>query len=247
LKFTIFVLALASALLAQDSNLEKQLISFQFSNPKAASAPSEYVIQVANDCSATYTESGGEEGEQLVEQKGDDDEEEPANSAQSPAVEPEKEKEAKPQPFQMSEATCHQLFQLAKEADYFNGDFQFRKNRVAYTGDRALAYSAPGVSHRTAFTWSADPRIQQLSGTFEGIASTMEARPKLERGYKFDRLGLNQALGDLLKLADRGWLKEVSLIEPTLRKIANDPKVMNIARQRAQKLLAFAEQQSSPK
>jgi hypothetical protein len=246
LKLTIFVLVLTSALLAQDSNREKQVISFQFNNPKAASAPSEYVIQVANDCSATYTESGGEESEELVEQKGDDDEDEPARSAQTPAPEPTK-MEAKPEPFQMSEATCHHLFGLAKEVDYFNGDFQFRKNRVAYTGDRTLAYSAPGVSHRTAFTWSADPRIQQLSGTFEGIAATMAARPKLERGYKFDRLGLNQALGDLLKLADRGWLKEVFLIEPTLRKIANDPKVMNIARQRAQKLLAVAEQQADTK
>lgn len=221
----------------QPAASKREIVSFTFSNSK--SQPSEYIIQVANDCSATYTEKGGEEeSQELVEQPGnDDDEGAPAKPAKNFA-ENKEEKESAPKRFPFSQTTCREIFDLAKAANYFDGDFEFRKHKIAYTGDRILGYFTPGVSHKAAFTWSENPNIQKLSAVFEGTVATLEAGPKLEKALRFDKLGLNELLKGLEGQAQNGYLKELSLIEPVLKRIATDPKVMSIARQRAQHLLA---------
>jgi hypothetical protein len=189
----------------------------------------------------TYSEKGGNNERELVEQKGpDEDEPAPKAFASDPRAEEKNPEGKQERSFHISESTCKLIFDLAKQTKYFDGDFEFRKHRIAYTGDRALGYSAPGVSHKAVFTWSDNPAIQQVSATFEGIAATIAAGPKLEREYKFEPLGLNQQLGNLLDRARKGYLKELAIIEPTLSRIANDPKVMRIARQRASQLLEIA-------
>lgn len=237
LSFAPFLLVLT--LFAQDPSPAKQVVSFTFSNSN--SVPAQYAMQISSDCSMTYSEKGGEN--ELVEQKGTDDDEPSPKAFASASQAEEKNAEGKPEQakrFQVSEPTCKQIFDLAKQAKYFDGDFEFRKHRIAYTGDRVLGYSAPGVSHKAGFTWSDNPAIQQVSATFEGIAATIAAGPNLEREYKFEPLGLNQQLGSLLDRAQKGYLKELAIIEPTLSRIANDPKVMRIARQRASQLLEIA-------
>jgi hypothetical protein len=227
---------LTVTLFAQDSKPAAQVVSFTFSNSKMM--PSEYAMQLSNDCSMTYAEKGGGGDGELVEQKGtDEDEPAPKAFAASPRAKREEERVKR---VNISKGTCQQVFELAKQAKYFDGDFEFRKHNVAYTGDRVLGYLAPGVSRKTVFTWSDNPAIQQLSATFEGIAATIEAGPQLEREYKFEPLGLNQKLAAMLDRAQKGYLRELALIEPTLSRIANDPKVMHIARQRASKLLEIA-------
>jgi hypothetical protein len=232
---------LVLSLFAQGSEPTKQVVSFTFSNSKLI--PAEYAMQLSNDCSMSYAEKGGGDEGELVEQKGtDEDGPGPRALASTPGSE-EKERVKR---FNISNGTCKQIFDLAKQAKYFDGDFEFRKHKVAYTGDRVLGYFASGVSHKTVFTWSDTPAIQQLSATFEGIAATIEAGPKLERQYRFEPLGLNQQLGALVDRAQKGYLKELSLIEPTLSRIANDPKVMHIARQRASKLLEITKAETPP-
>jgi hypothetical protein len=146
----------------------------------------------------------------------------------------------------MTQNLCHQIFDLARAANFFAGDVQFKKHKVAYTGDRTLEYSAPGVAHKTQFTYSENPSIQKLVAICEGVATTLEAAPKLERSYKFDRLGLDETLKHLVEDADRGWLQEIWLIQGDLQRIASDPKVMNIARQRADYLLEKSRQGLPP-
>lgn len=240
LRFFSLALLVLSAF-AQDSETANHLVSFSFSNSQTV--PAEYVMQLSNDCSMTFAEKGGQDEEELVEQNGnDDDEPAPKSFASATKVDEPKVDQQKEQAkrFDISKPTCDKVFELAKQANYFDGDFEFRKHKVAYTGDRVLGYFAPGVSHKASFTWSENPAIQQLSATFEGIAATIEAGPKLERQYKFEPLGLNQQLGLLVDRAQKGYLRELRLIEPTLSRIANDPKVMNIARQRANQLLKLA-------
>ena len=141
----------------------------------------------------------------------------------------------------MTAALCHQIFDLAQAARYFDGDFQFKKHKVAYTGDRTLAYLAASTNHETKYTWSENPSIQKLTAIFEGVSTTLEAAPHLNQSYRFDRLGLNEVLSHLVDMANRGWLQEIWLIEPDLKRIAADPKVMNIARQRASYLIDKAQ------
>lgn len=238
MKLWLTVVLLACSALAQGVSPQKEVVSFTFTNSKAT--PSEYVILLRDDCSATYSEKGGDEGEELVEQAGDDDDDAPAKPAKN-FLEPREERESAPRRFPMTETTCRQVFDLARAADHFAKDVEFRKHKVAYTGNRILGYFAPGVSHKAAFTWSDDPNIQRLAAIFEGTAATLEAAPRLEKAYKFDKLGLNDLLKGLESQAQNGYLKEMWLMAPILKQIVIDPKVMNIARQRAQHLLALSQ------
>ena len=146
--------------------------------------------------------------------------------------------------FSVAPATKERIFALANAANQFEGDFQFKKHRIAFTGDRTLTYSAADAKHTTSFTWSETPSIQELSSLLEGISATLEAEPRLRHLRRFDRLGLNEQLAKLEKLAQGGWLREAQLLAPVLKELAGDSSVMNIARQRAQRLLALA--QSGP-
>src|SRR4051812_40991735 len=232
---------LAAATLAQDVPKQdvpkKEIVSFSFSNSQ--STPSEYFIQLSNHCSATFTEKGGDENEELVKQP-DEDDSAPVKPPKKFVKDREKN-ERPPKRFPMTARTCQEVFDLARAANYFADDVQFRKHRVAYTGDRILGYFAPGVSHKAVFTWSENPNVQKLVAIFEGTAATLEAVPKLEKAYKFDKLGLNDVLKGLESQAQNGYLQEMRLLGPVLKPIAGDPKVMNIARRRAQKLLDLSQ------
>jgi hypothetical protein len=139
------------------------------------------------------------------------------------------------------------VFDLAKTVNYFNGDFEFKKHKIAYSGDQWLGYIAPGVSHRTHFTFSQNPSIQQLSQLFRGLSATLEWEAKLQHQRRYDRLGLNQSLNQMEQQAKNGQLKELDVIAPLLRELAQDPQVMNIARQRAERLLQIAQTPPLPR
>ena len=142
--------------------------------------------------------------------------------------------------FVISEATARRIFALAKSLNFFQGDWDFKKHRIADTGRKTLIYSGAGGSHQTTYNWSENRAVQELTDIFEGISNTQEAAYELDRLRRYDRLGLNQQLQRMEEMAKSGWLRELQVIAPLLEKIANDIEIMNIARQRAQHLLQLA-------
>jgi hypothetical protein len=148
--------------------------------------------------------------------------------------------------FQVSQASVLRIFELARSLDYFQGDWDFKKHRIADTGRKTLGYSDSTRTHETTYNWSENPAIQELTELFQSIANTQEAAHELDRLRRYDRLGLNQQLEHMEKMAKDGWLRELQVIAPLLEKLAADPGIMNIARQRAQRLLRVAAAQASP-
>jgi hypothetical protein len=224
----------AACAFAQSATAEpaKEVVFYSFHN--AQLQPPEYTFQLSRDCGAIYTAQPGKE-----------------ESSKTGDAEPDREsKEEKERgerrEVRLSPGTCATIFDLAKSLRYFKGDFEFRKHKVAYTGDRVLGYFAPGVSNKTSFKWSEDGRIQQLAATFDGIAATLEYEPKLKYLRRYDRLGLNETLKRLEAQVRAGWLRELQLIAPELKSISEDPQIMNIARDRARHLLVAAENPLSP-
>jgi hypothetical protein len=142
--------------------------------------------------------------------------------------------------FTVSAATRDRMFVLARQLNYFNGDFEFHKHRVAWTGDKTLAYADPDKQYQTTYNWSENPGIEQLTELFQGISATIESGRRLERLYHFDPLGLDEELKNLERLVLDHRAVELQVIEPTLQKIADDYRVMNIARQRARHVLQIA-------
>lgn len=147
--------------------------------------------------------------------------------------------------FEASQATVRRIFELARSLDYFQGDWDFKKHRIADSGRKTLSYSDSARTHQTTYNWSENRAIQELTEIFQGISNTQEAAHELDRLRRYDRLGLNQQLEHMEKMAKDGWLRELQVIAPLLEKLAGDREIMHIARLRAQRLLRVAASQAS--
>jgi hypothetical protein len=142
--------------------------------------------------------------------------------------------------FTMSAAGREKLFRYAKEANYFDGDFTFKKHVVASTGKKTLSYSDPARHFSTTYDYSENKAIQEITNIFAGISNTIEHGRKLQFLRRFDKLGLEEELKAMEDAAESHNLAELQIIQPTLDSIAQDSAILNIARQRAKKLLLKA-------
>jgi hypothetical protein len=142
--------------------------------------------------------------------------------------------------FTMSAAARDRIFALVRQLKYFNGDFEYHKHRVAFTGDKTLAYADPDKRYETRYNWSENAGIDELTVLFQGMSPTIESGRRLERLRRFDRLGLDAELKSLEHLAVGHQATELQLLAPILEQFAGDSGVMNIARQRARHILQVA-------
>ena len=142
--------------------------------------------------------------------------------------------------FTVSPASRDRIFSLAKQAGYFNGDFAYRKHAVASTGKKTLSYTDGVRQFQTRYDYSENPAIGELTSLFSGISNTIEYGRRLQFKRRFDKLGLEAELKGMEHMAETNNLVELQLIAPLLENIANDTSVLNIARQRARRLLAQA-------
>ena len=142
--------------------------------------------------------------------------------------------------FTLSSRNQKKLFDNAREANYFNGDFSYRKHAVASTGKKTLTYSDPVRNFTTTYDYSENKAIEEITNLFSGISNTIEHGRKLVYLHRFDKLGLEDELKGMESAAESHNLAELQIIAPTLKSIADDATVLNIARRRAKKLLTKA-------
>jgi hypothetical protein len=142
--------------------------------------------------------------------------------------------------FTVSTRNQERLFRDAREANYFNGDFSYKKHAVAATGKKTLTYSDPVRHFSTTYDYSDNRAIQEITNIFSGISNTIEHGRKLVFLRRFDKLGLEEELKGMESAAEDHNLAELQIIAPTLKSIAEDSTVLNIARKRAKRLLAKA-------
>ncbi|HEV7522303.1 MAG TPA: hypothetical protein VGP89_14470 [Candidatus Angelobacter sp.] len=142
--------------------------------------------------------------------------------------------------FTLSPRNQEKLFRDAREANYFSGDFSYKKHVVASTGKKTLTYADPNRYFETTYDYSENKAIQEITDIFQGISNTIEHGRKLVFLHRFDKLGLEEELKGMESAVAGHNLEELQIIAPTLESIAEDRAVLNIARQRAQRLLAKA-------
>lgn len=153
------------------------------------------------------------------------------------------EQEPVEQALRLREGAVKKIFELAAAADNFSGDFEF-KHKVAFSGRKTLTYvSAEGKRRSASFNHSQHRAMVDLDHEFRGMIETLEAERELSHLARFDKLGLNAALGRMEGRAKSGWMRHLSLIQPVLKKLANDRSIMHLARSRAGRLLAEAEKE----
>ena len=152
--------------------------------------------------------------------------------------------------FIISKSTCTRIFQLAREAKYFKGDFNYSKGHIASMGSKTLTYTEPvagqsgmpggGVRNQTVYNYSENRPIQQLTTVFQSLSNTVELGQRLQFHHRFDKLGLDAELKAAEDMAQSGQLLELQIIAPVLQDVAEDTSVLNIARERARRLLKSA-------
>lgn len=139
--------------------------------------------------------------------------------------------------FTMSSANQAKVFKLAQQADFFNGDFDYKAHPVANTGKKTLTYADLTRHFQTTYNHSENKAIQQLTELFQGVSATIEFGRRLQFKHKYDKLGLEDELKAMENSETSHELAELQIVAPALQSIADDSTVLNIARQRAQRLL----------
>src|SRR3954468_17484997 len=134
--------------------------------------------------------------------------------------------------FEVSPATRDRVFALAQALDYFHGDFEFRKHRIADTGLRTFRYNDGQRQGETVLHWSENKQIQELTALCEGIASTQTFARRLVYLRRFDKLGMDAVLKRMEEMVKGNQLSELQAIAPVLRQVAGDATPMHVGRER---------------
>jgi len=188
-------------------------IAFEQTFP--GSDPAHYVFSVASDCHATYESNG-----KLTPESEDDD---------SFHLE-----------FTASQATCAKVFDLAKQAHYFEKEIDSKKKNLASTGVKVLSYKDAQKSAKATYNYSTIPSVQELTEIFQGLGATLEFGRRLEYDHHYQKLALDDEMRRMQESETSRGLQDVSAIEAILQQIIDDPSVIQVVRVRAQRLLAAA-------
>lgn len=139
--------------------------------------------------------------------------------------------------FLISRTTSDRIFELAKSLNYLKGDFEFHGGRIANMGSKTLEFRNGEIDNTTTYNYTQNQNLQQLTALLQSISNTLEYGRRLQRLYRYDKLGLDAELKNMDEDAKRNYLAELQLDESILKQIAGDPSIMNISRKRAESIL----------
>jgi hypothetical protein len=142
--------------------------------------------------------------------------------------------------FTVSEPSRQKIFDLARRASYFAGDFEYKKGKLASTGEKTLAYQDSQRSNHTTYNYSTNQAVQQLTQFFQSLSATLEFGRRLQYFHRYQRLALEAELKRMEEMNKGNGLEEIQSVSAILQKIATDQTVLNVTRVRAQRVLAGA-------
>lgn len=139
--------------------------------------------------------------------------------------------------FTASPATVAEVFRAADALRHFAGPKLESKDKVAFTGEKMLAFDDATQHASQLFTYTKLAPAVALIGLMEKISTTGIAAIRLQRAMKYQPLNLL----DLMESAQTDWaqhqMAEPQLLQPTLEALVANPAAMSAAKDRAQKLL----------
>lgn len=131
-----------------------------------------------------------------------------------------------------------ELFHEARSHHFFAFDCEARRDHVAFTGKKTMAYAGPDGAGSCTFNYSRQQWIDGLARDLEGVGYTLQIGVKLKREQRYQRLSLDGELASLQEAVQNRQALEIENIAPELKSILDDTTVMNRARERAYKLLS---------
>jgi hypothetical protein len=141
-----------------------------------------------------------------------------------------------PVAFQVGAPLVQKIFSLAAKLHNFQGmDLEVHR-RIANLGEKTLQYERAGETHEVKFNYTLDDSATQLLNLFEGLSRQENDLSTLMRVMRYDRLGVNDAVGQLETDFNNKLLPEPERLLPALDQVAADDTYLDIARQRAHNL-----------
>lgn len=206
------LLLAAGSLFAQPQSLAANAhVSFEQRWPQAD--PQWFELAIQSDGSATYRSLPHQESK---------------SSADDTAPEPYEFS------FTLTPRSQQFIFAVASRLPQFQGSLD--KIKVAFTGAKRLRYDGPAASSSAlSYNYSSSPELTALTNLMEGISRSIELSRILEFELRFDKLALDSTLRRAEESPER--FAEPQLLQLVLQRIADDPTAMNIARQRARRML----------
>lgn len=143
--------------------------------------------------------------------------------------------------IQLDPTLTADLFRYARGHNFFAGRCTNGQNKLAFTGNKTVAYSGPDGQGTCSFVWAADSALQRLSDQLIAVAFTLEIGRRLDLEVRHDRLGLDAELQGLQDAVKDHRAADLTNIAEQLQTIAADQEVMVRARKRALALLSSCE------
>jgi hypothetical protein len=141
------------------------------------------------------------------------------------------------QPFEVSAPLTAKIFQLSAQLKNFRGLDLDTKRRIANLGEKTFRFERGSDSSEVKFNYTIDATANQLLMIFEGLSRQQDHLRTLLHRMKYDRLGVNNALMNFETDLNHKILPEPERLLPALQQIANDPRFVEIARQRSRALI----------
>ncbi len=209
----VFSSILLSSILAYSQTEAPAVVTFTLDFP--ASQPEHYSIRVQSDGPSRYESSG--------RLSADSDETDSFDLN-----------------FTATAETRQKIFDLAAKAGFFQKDLDAHHKGIAFTGKKALTYKDERRSGESAYNYSTNPAVQELTNLMQSLSSTLEFGHRLQYDRHYQKLALEEEFKRMEQMAGTNQLVEISAIRPILDQIIGDPSVINVTRARAQRLLERA-------
>ena len=145
---------------------------------------------------------------------------------------------AAPQDFEVGPAIRAKIFDLARLLRNFQGADLDVHRRIAYLGQKTFRWENGAEVYETQYNYTLDANASQLQTIFEGLAQQQSDLATLEQRLRYDRLGVNDALRQFENNVNQRILPEPERFLPVLDRIAEDTRLIEVARQRARSLAA---------
>jgi hypothetical protein len=136
--------------------------------------------------------------------------------------------------FEAPSSDVSRLFEISEELGYFERPLTAPKRETAFTGTKVLRYTkSAGASSEVQYVFADEESVQELTEWFVRVADTEWHFINIERAVQFDRLGVNKAMLQFHAAFDKGRIVAPKQFLPLLQSIANDLKIVHLARSRA--------------
>jgi hypothetical protein len=142
--------------------------------------------------------------------------------------------------FEISPQNRRNIFEWAKQAQYFSGKIDSGDSKLAFIGAKTLSYQDNEKSYTARYNYSKLEPVRQLTALFQDMAATLEYGRRLAYHYRYQKLALDDELKQMQAQAKSNQLAEIQAVAPILREIAEDSSVMNVVRARAQDLIQIS-------